>query len=85
MSDLPPQIKAKIQECKDKQLKKLNLRASYSNYQLTEIPEEIFNLEHLEILDLTGNIVRNISKKIVNLPRLKSLNLSYNQLEKIPE
>lgn len=36
-------------------------------------------------MDLTGNNVRDILPKTVKLPRLKSLNLSDNQLEEIPE
>ncbi|MFX0010895.1 MAG: leucine-rich repeat domain-containing protein [Candidatus Hermodarchaeota archaeon] len=52
---------------------------------LTTIPEEIFQLTHLEILNLADNSIREIPKAILNLKKLKRLDLRENALSTIPE
>ena len=86
MNDIPAEIRAKIQEAKEQQLKELDLSYDYrSNYQLTEIPTEVFELEQLESLDLKENNIKQIPQEILRLQNLKSLNLIGNRLTEISE
>ena len=85
MSDIPAQIRAKIQEAKDKKLKELDLSWYSTDYMLEGIPVEIFELEQLEKLDLRNNNIKEIPKEISQLKNLKYLDLIENQkLTKIP-
>ena len=52
---------------------------------MTEIPEEVFDLRHIKILDISGNQLTNIPESIGNLSNLNWLNLSENQLISLPE
>ena len=78
---ISPYIRAKIQEAKDKQLKELDLSWRSTYYELTEIPLEIFELEHLEILKLRNNKIKHIPQQIVQLKNLKYLDLIDNQID----
>lgn len=52
---------------------------------LTSIDPEVFNLQGLEILDLSSNNIQSLpSKLFLKLIQLKSLNLSNNSLQKLP-
>jgi internalin A len=51
---------------------------------LTSIPLEVFQLQHLEKLDLSGNRIGNIPPEIENLKNLRRLDLSGNRLKDIP-
>ncbi len=71
-----------LQFCKT--IKTLILRAN-----LVEFPCEIFNLPHLEYLNISHNKIKKISEKDVlyySAPRTKPLdiNLSHNKLKKVP-
>ncbi|MGH2412832.1 MAG: COR domain-containing protein [Microcystaceae cyanobacterium] len=81
MTKIPEVILKKIQEAKEKQLKKLDL----SQYGLTEIPDEVFILKQLEILTLEINSLPAIPESISRLQNLTYLNLNRNQLTSLPE
>ena len=64
---------------------KLDLRSEITNCNLTEIPAEVFELEHLEELDLRSNQLISIPEAIGKLINLTKLNLSHNQLTSVPD
>ena len=73
-------VKKRIQEAKDKQLKELDL----SRNNLTEVPGDVWELEQLEVLDLGWNKLTSLPESITKLSNLTVLNLSYNQLKNLP-
>ncbi|MEH2276118.1 MAG: leucine-rich repeat domain-containing protein [Nostoc sp.] len=88
MARTPQRFLEKIREAKEKQLKQLDL----SNYfdtdnkkKLTKIPANVFELEWLEVLNLSGNQLTALPEAIARLQQLTSLNLSSNQLTALPE
>ena len=71
MSTTPQDILNEIQKAKEKKLKRLHL---YDPRQkLTEIPEEVFELDHLEELHLPGHAITTIPDQIKQLKQLKIL------------
>ena len=56
-----------------------------SEMQLTELPEEIYQLVQLETLDLSNNRLRILPREIGQLTQLKSLFLRNNYLSNLPE
>lgn len=57
---------------------------SLGNLGLTDIPIEIGNLEHLEVLDLSENYLSDLPPQIRQLSNLKSIRLSYNHFADFP-
>ncbi|UKO99865.1 COR domain-containing protein [Nostoc sp. UHCC 0870] len=77
----PQSVQQEIQEAKEKHLKKLDL----SGLCLTEIPDEVFELEWLDILIVSCNQLTQIPEAITCLQNLTTLDLSDNGLTQIPE
>ncbi len=75
-------ILEKIKEAKEKQLKELDLSGHIidDEKKLTQIPGEVFELKHLEVLDLGFNKLTNVPDSISQLKNLTSLFLYSNQL-----
>ena len=67
-----PSIKERIQEAKNKKLKKLDLGL----FNLTEVPGNVWELEQLEVLSLRGNKLTSLPESISELSNLTSLDLS---------
>ena len=65
-------------------LSKLN-KLELNFNEINEIPDNLNKLQSLEILDLTGNKLSEISKGISELKNLKVLNLSINKINSIKE
>ncbi|MGD1805408.1 COR domain-containing protein [Dapis sp. BLCC M126] len=85
---IPQHFQERIQEAKDKKLKKLDLSNDLfirDDEKLTEIPTEVWELEQLEVLNLSGNQLTTIPESITKLINLTRLNLIGNQLTTIPE
>ena len=83
MNEIPPIVIAKIEEAQEKQLKELDLSHEWILSQgetnpLTTIPSRVFDLHHLEVLNLSNNWIQYIPHEIVNLQNLKILNLIDN-------
>ncbi len=81
MSYISLRVKRKIQEAKEKQLKELNL----SHEDLTQIPEEVLELESLEKLDLSGNQIKAVPQELNRLKNIKILDLRGNSLEEVAD
>ncbi|TQS34828.1 hypothetical protein Golomagni_04778 [Golovinomyces magnicellulatus] len=60
------------------------LKIFLASNQLTTLPHELFNLNHLEVLSLRGNLIHELAPGIGNLLNLKELNLSQNGLKYLP-
>lgn len=77
----------KIAEVKNKHTKKLDLSIPWKckNEKLSAIPEDVFELEQLESLVISDNLIASIPKGIANLKYLKALDVSANGLQDIPE
>ena len=54
------------------------------NKNLTRIPEFVFNMPGLKVLDLTGNQIESIPEKIGALKNLRELALDSNTLRSLP-
>ena len=80
MSNISPEVLKKIRENQQNQRTKLDL----SNCNLDYIPDEVFNLTHLQTLDLSSNKLTRIPSAIASLTNLTKLDLTNNQLEKVP-
>lgn len=60
-------------------------RFELKGLNLTEIPEEIFTLSNVAILDFSGNNLRTIPKKLLDLPQLREVRLLGNPIESLPK
>ncbi|QLE51405.1 GTPase [Nostoc sp. C057] len=88
MANTPQRFLEKIREAKEKQLKELDLSNDWrtdDKEKLIEIPAEVFELEWLEVLDLSDNKLTTLPEAITRLQQLTSLNLSFNKLTTLPE
>ncbi len=88
MENLPQRFIKKIREAKHRQLKRLDLSNDWNidnKKKLTEIPADVFELEWLEVLNLSGNQLTTLPEAIANLQQLISLDLSGNQITTLPE
>lgn len=73
--------KAKIQQAAQQGATHLNL----AGLGLSELPESLGLLTHLERLDLSGNQLESLPDSLNRLTGLQRLNLSSNQLTSLPE
>ncbi|MEH2205256.1 MAG: COR domain-containing protein [Nostoc sp.] len=88
MANTSQRFLKKIREAKEKQLKRLDLSndlRTNDKEKLTDIPTEVFELEWLEVLNLSHNQLTTLPETITRLSQLTSLNLSHNQLTTLPE
>jgi hypothetical protein len=74
----------RIEEAQRSGEKYLDLSGSYVS-MLTELPESIGELTHLEELFLTSNRLTALPESLGKLTELRSLDISYNRLTEIPE
>lgn len=80
MSSLPPIAIERIRLSKLTGEKVLIL----SNLGLTKLPNQLFELKHLEVLDLSANKLEEIPEGLLSLDNLSTLILSKNRLRTIP-
>ena len=86
--NIPQRFLDRIKIAKEQQLTELDLSNDLSatdDQKLTQIPDTVFELTHLQKLDLSDNQLTEIPKSISNLSNLTKLGLDDNQLMKIPE
>ncbi len=87
MPTTPSYFLRRIQQAKEQQLKELDLSKDWNTPEtekLTEIPNEVFELEQLEELDLSHNLLTSIPSSIARLQNLKKLVLYRNPLGEFP-
>lgn len=68
---------------KDDLLRMKNLSLRWN--RLTSLPDELFNLQQIETLELNNNALEYISSKLVKMTNLKHLNLNINDLKLLPK
>ncbi|MGB0919629.1 MAG: leucine-rich repeat domain-containing protein [Holosporaceae bacterium] len=62
-----------------------NLRElSLQQNQISQLPDNLFDLHHLTLLNLEANQITALPKAIGNLRRLDSLHLAHNNLKNLP-
>ena len=79
---IPERFLQRIKEAKEQQIEELNLSNYYltkENQKLTHIPDEVFELTHLQKLNLNYNNIQDIPSQISRLINLKSLDLIGNE------
>jgi Leucine-rich repeat (LRR) protein len=87
MPDTPSYFSRRIQQAKQQQLKELDLSNDWETREtakLNKIPDEVFELEQLEKLNLARNSLKQIPHSIARLRNLKTLGLSHNPLGEFP-
>ena len=89
----PPEILEKIEECREKKAKVLDLSNDADNFyfiavnkiKLPIIPPEVFELTHLEELNLRNNVIQVLPEQIKQLSKLKKINLCDNPLREVAD
>ena len=83
---IPEHFLEKIKEAREKELEELDLSSYEANNRekLTRIPEEVFELTHLKVLNLSHNLLSKLPDYFDNFPNLEVLYLSSNRLSKLP-
>ncbi|EGJ28818.1 MULTISPECIES: COR domain-containing protein [Moorena] len=82
---IPKRFREKIKEARKKKLEILDLSNGYRTQPLTNIPEEVFELKQIRVLNLSGNRIYQIPEYISNITNLVRLDLSRNQITKLPQ
>lgn len=89
MQNTPPTLLERIQFAKENHLTELDLQptseSGSAEQKLTRIPDEVFELEHLKGLNLSGNLLESIPDSISRLRSLVWLDLDSNGLVSIPK
>ena len=88
MTNTPQWAITKICEVKEKKLKELNLiwyQWRNEDKQLTKIPPEIFELEWLEKIDLSGNNIVELPNLLLHFPQLRSFGFRWEKNKPIPD
>ena len=70
-----------LQRVRDQRLNYLVM----SNWELTEIPEEVFDLNDLKFIFLDGNHLRTLPERLWDLPNLKYIDVTNNPVESLPD
>jgi internalin A len=74
-----------IQEAKDKGLKALDLSYGITQIKLSQLSPELFELKHLEHLDLRGQEITILPDGLAHLTNLTVLDLNHNNLTTLPD
>jgi len=87
MRQIPEHFLYRIRDFRKERQKLLDLTAwgMPQEEMLTEIPDEVFEMETLEGLYLGGNLITSIPDSISRLKNLRTLDLTSNQLEELPD
>ena len=82
------EVEKKIEEALRLGMTELDLSLKFSAkgiQKLSELPEALGQLTHLQLLDLRGNQLTELPEAIGQLTQLRLLNLNENELTELPE
>lgn len=79
--DLQEFVISRIKKVKEMHVSVLDL----CDYELTQMPDLLFELTNLECLHLSDNLLEEIPEKISELKHLKQLDLSFNKIVEFPK
>ena len=86
MAQTPEWAMGRIREAKEKRLAELDLSGTWrGSEKLAQIPDEVFELEHLEELNLSDNQITAVPAAIGRLRNLAVLDLRLNSIAALPE
>ena len=74
-----------IEEAREHHPSKLRLSGLGHGEKLTKIPEEVFALASLKVLELSNNALGEVPDAISRLTNLEYLNISSNDLGEVPD
>ncbi len=78
---IPKHFQDRIREAREQQLEKLDLRDG----ELNQIPDSVFKLTHLKVLNLSWNKIHKIPDSFPELYNLNELYLSGNKISYLPD
>src|SRR5262245_15793496 len=52
--------------------------------ELREVPEDVFDMKHLENLDLSENLLKTVPESLWDLPSFRDVTLIGNPIERLP-
>ena len=81
MAEKEDDVQRKIREAREGNRKEVHLY--FGN--LTRIPDEVFDLHQLEVLNLSNNRITSVPARIRELENLKELDLRGNPVEEVPD
>jgi internalin A len=81
MADFLEEVRLRIDAARREGQKLLDLSWSHLN----EIPDELFELTHLEGLYLRGNNIRYVPERLRELPNLRRIELGENPIRSVPD
>jgi len=83
MRDFPSWAKLEIERVENDQSKTIDLSGLSHKEKLTYIPSRVFDLKHLEVLNLKNNLLTELPSQIVELKELRYINLSNNKIPQL--
>lgn len=85
-SDIPlKRARVLIEQARAENAKRLNLSSRELQGVLDAVPEEVFDLEQLEELNLSDHRIRVVPERFHELMHLKRLSLTHNPIETVPD
>ncbi len=84
--NIPEHFRQRIQAAREQQLEELDLSAGWgSREKLSQIPNAVFELKHLKVLNLNFNRIYTLPDSFSNLSNLVTLDLRGNRLINLPD
>ncbi|MBI5368956.1 MAG: leucine-rich repeat domain-containing protein [Planctomycetes bacterium] len=78
------EVGKRIEGARRNGLTELDLSGALTTVELTEVPDEVFELQRLESVNLRGNRIRVVPERFHELPNLRRLDISRNPIERVP-
>jgi len=81
MAETEDLVQRAIRKAREENRKELRLAFK----SLTQIPDQVFNLHQLEVLDLSGNKITSVPERIRDLDNLREIDLRSNPVRHVPD